>query len=51
MRNDNFINEIHPGVLQIVLFVITIAITVGLTSDDWNTCRVIDSERQATAGF
>jgi hypothetical protein len=36
---------------KFVLFIHTIAITVGLTSDDWNTCRVTDSERQATAGF
>ena len=45
MRNETFINEIHPGALRIVVFVYTIAITVGLSSDDWNTCRVIDSER------
>jgi hypothetical protein len=30
-----------------VLFIHTTAITVGLTSDDWNTCLVIDSESQA----
>jgi hypothetical protein len=45
MRSDAFINETHPGVLQICFFIRTIAITVGLTSDDWNTCRVIDFEK------
>jgi len=32
---------------RFILLIHSTAITVGLTSDDWNTCLVIDSESQA----